>query len=180
MDPVVISEELNCGKQVITAHSRRVISTNEYFLAVDRTSKDNMWLTINSFYKKAIDSKYADKLTKELVIQYTGEYGADSGALRREFFEDALKEMNTRLFDGGDSCRVPKKDWTFELLFEICGMLIAHSILQSGPGFPCLSPAVYTYLISGNPVYCFPVKDEIPLDLTTHILISFINKVLYF
>ncbi len=85
--------------------------------------------------------------------------------------------MNTRLFDDEDVCRVPKKDWSFEMLFQICGMLVAHSILQSGPGFPCLSSSIYAYLVSGNPSYCFPTKSDIPLDLGTHSLISFINEV---
>ena len=39
-------------------------------------------------------------LSKQLVIQLTGECGADTGALCREFFEDCIKKMNTQLFSG--------------------------------------------------------------------------------
>ena len=150
------------------------MSTTEYTLTVDRTSPEGMWLTMLSFYKKAIvDSSLLNKL---LVIQFAGESGADTGALRKEFFEDCIKDINGRIFDG-DNCRVPKKDWNFETMFEIFGMLIAHSVLQSGPGFPCLSNSIYAYLASGNTSFCFPIKSDIPLDLSTHTLLSFITKV---
>ena len=56
-------------------------------------------------------------------------------------------------------------------------MLIAHSMMQGGPGFPCLSSAIYHYLVSGSPTYCFPVKEDIPLDISTHVLHTFIEKV---
>ena len=50
------------------------------------------------------------KLRRELVIEFDGEAGADSGALCREFCEDALKEANTRLIAGDSERRIPKKD----------------------------------------------------------------------
>ena len=70
-----------------------------------------------------------------------------------------------------------EKSWSLEFLFEILGMLVSHSLLQGGPGLRCLSPAVFSYLASGNSAYCFPVKEDIPLDISTHMLISFIEKV---
>ena len=48
------------------------------------------------------------------------------------------------------------------MLFEICGMLVAHSVLQSGPGLLCLSTSIYAYLVSGDSAYCFPTKSDIP------------------
>ncbi len=104
----------------------------------------------------------------------TGEIGADSGALRKEFFEDALKELNRRLFDGADNTRIPKKDYTLQVLFELAGMLVAHSVLKEGPGFPCVSGAVYDYMAKGE---CYPCKADIPLDLATTELHTFIEKV---
>lgn len=56
------------------------------------------------------------------------------------------------MFEGEDSHKVPKKDWSFEDVFELVGMLIAHSLLQDGPGLLCLSPSVYTYLVSAKPL----------------------------
>ena len=62
-----------------------------------------------------------------------------------------------------------------ELLYEVAGMLICHSILQEGPGLPCLSPATFDYI--SNSDNCCPVKDDIPLNIATHELITFIEKV---
>ena len=46
----------------------------------------------------------------------------------------------------------------FSGLLEIVGKIIAHSIAQSGPGFPYLSLPCYYYLATGNVVsalaYC--------------------------
>ena len=39
-----------------------------------------------------------------------------------------------------------RKDVGLGLLFEVAGMLLRHSIIQGGPGFPCLSPTVFDYL----------------------------------
>ena len=73
---------------------------------------------------------------------------------RKEFFEDALREMNNQLFEGEDERRVPKKDVGLELLFEVAGMLLGHSILQGGPAFPCLSASIFDYLSHGDVGNC--------------------------
>ena len=72
---------------------------------------------------------------------------------------------------------MPKKDVSLELLFEVAGMVVAHSILQEGPGIPCLSPAVFDYLTHGDVKHCYPTKDDIPLNISTHELITLIEEV---
>ncbi len=74
--------------------------------------------------------------------QVSSESGADSGALRREFFEDAIVQANLNLLEGEDDRRMFKKDWGMESVYEMMGLLIAHSILQNGPGLRCLNPVV--------------------------------------
>ena len=39
------------------------------------------------------------------------------------------------LFEGDNDRRVIKKDWGLEVLCEIFGIILAHSIIQGGPGF---------------------------------------------
>ena len=79
---------------------------------------------------------HPNKLKKQLVVSFseTGKIGADSGALHKEFFEDTLKEMNVRLFDGEECTHIPKKDYNLEVHFEMAGMLVVHSLLEEGPG----------------------------------------------
>ena len=61
---------------------------------IDRSTKDLLWMSGVSFYKKALSKP--DLLRQELMINFesTGEVAADSGALRKEFFEDILEEAN--------------------------------------------------------------------------------------
>ena len=147
----------------------------EYSLTVDRTSRESLWRSVVGLYKSAL--LRPKKLRKRLVVSFEGEAGADAGSLRKEFFEDSIKEANLRLFEGDDKNRVPKKEWSLEGIFEVAGMLVAHSLLQDGPGLPCLCPAIFQYLVSDNPSDCLPTKEDIPLNLSTHELITFIEKV---
>lgn len=99
-------------------HTHSVVDqVSEYALSVDCSSGDKLWLSAMAFYKGALVRK--EKLTKQLVMSFTetGELVADSGSLRNEFFEDALKETNQRLFDGEDDNCIPKKDYTLKVNF---------------------------------------------------------------
>ena len=99
-----------------------------------------------AFYKASVTKP--QKLKRPLVLSFvgTGEVGCDGGALRKEFFEDALREVNNRLFEGEDNRRIPRKDVSLEFYFEVAGMIFSHSVLQEGAGLLCLSPAIYDYL----------------------------------
>ena len=35
-------------------------------------------------------------------------------------------------------------------IFEVLGKVIAHSLIQGGPGFPYLSPVIYSYISTGD------------------------------
>ena len=60
--------------------------------------------------------KHSQSLTALSAI--SGEAGADAGALRREFFEDALNEADNRLFEGEVNNRVPKKDFGLQMDYK--------------------------------------------------------------
>ena len=90
------------------------------------------------------------------VLAFIGEAGADSGALRKEFFEDGLREVDSRLLEGPEDRRIVKKDCNLEMEFEIAGMLVAHSIIQGGPALPCLSESMFCYIFTGIAMECYP------------------------
>ena len=94
-----------------------------------------------------------------------------------------MKLINDNWFEGNSSCCVPKKDCNLERNFEICGMMIAHSILQGGPGFPCLCPPVFSYILYGDKdkaLQELPTRDDIPLNASTEGLWDFIQEVLIY
>ena len=35
-------------------------------------------------------------------------------------------------------------------IFETLGKMIGHSLLQQGPGFPYIAPAIYCYIATGD------------------------------
>ena len=36
-----------------------------------------------------------------------------------------------------------------EMVYEVLGTLVAHSVLQGGPGLPVLTPCAAQYLVGG-------------------------------
>jgi len=46
-----------------------------------------------------------------------------------------MKLISDNLFESNSSRCVPKKDCNLERNFELCGMMMAHLILQGGTGF---------------------------------------------
>ena len=71
----------------------------------------------------------------------------DAGALRQEFFQCV---MNNKLFEGELARHVSKQDSNIEKNFQSTGMMIGHSIIQGGPFYPCLCPAVSNLLFFGD------------------------------
>lgn len=123
---------------------------------------------------------HREELTKALSVEFVGEEGIDAGAIRLSFFELLLAEVNSHLFEGGDCRRIPKRDWGLATLFEIGGVMVAHSLLNGGPGLPCLLPAVYHYLCSPEielPPELHPSVDDIPQSLAYQDLVEFVGKV---
>lgn len=62
-----------------------------------------------------------------------------------------MKEIQLRLFEGPDESKVPLRDSSKAFLFKLAGVAISHSIIQKGPVFGALSPAVYYHLAGCDP-----------------------------
>ena len=140
------------------------VKTDDYSLTVDR---DEVWRGALIFYKKALT--YSDILRNNLTIAFKGEDGLDAGAIKAEFFELLLKEIQQRLFEGSEWSLLPVKDSSKGLLFQLAGIIVSHSIAQGGPSFSALCPAVYFYLADANPLYVLSQlrRQDIPLNAGT-------------
>ena len=135
------------------------IQDSEYILTVDR---EEVWSGALAFYKKALVD--TSKLWQDLTVCFSGEEGLDGGAIKIEFFELLLKEINLRLFEGQEIARLPVRDSSKALLLKLAGVAISHSIIQGGPAFSCLSLAVYAYLAKcdADIIATHIHKDDVP------------------
>lgn len=163
-------------EELLACVSKIVIRQGVY---VDLTlHRDRIWRTALGFYKQCM--KDPDQLRREVRIEFDGEEGIDAGALRNEFFELLLRQINDQLFEGRDNSRLPKKDSNLQRLFECAGVIIAHSVFQGGPAFPCLCAAAFNYIIyldKDKALQEIPTIDDIPQNAATSGLLTLISSV---
>ena len=72
--------------------------------------------------------------TCRIMVQYSGEAGIDSGAIAKEFLEDAVDDIAATLFK--DGVPVNSTHYVQNGDFRTCGELAAASLAQGGPP-PC-------------------------------------------
>ena len=157
--------------------SSSVIDDCDSWITVE---KGKVWPRALQFYKSA---KVKEKrLRGRLCVEYVDEDGVDAGALRGDFFEKLLTELDEKLFEGNKFSRLPKKDGGLEQLFEIGGMMVAHSIIQGGPALACINPAIHHYIMTDSveqSITAYPLQvGNIPLNAGTGDLISLIQQLI--
>lgn len=98
---------------------------------------------------------------KTLRVHFSGEQGIDSGALSREFLADAVSKIQADMFFQG----VPK-DSMLHLSnkdFEICGQIIATSLVQGGPAPHCLDLSAYNLMFKReNDLGILDINKDLP------------------
>ena len=122
------------------------VKGSDFTLAVRR---DELWMGALRFYKMAINE--TAKLWQPLAIIFQEEEVLDAGGLKTQFFELLLKEILKRLFEDRDESKVPLRDSSKAFLLKLAGVAILRSIIQKGPVFGALSPAVYYHLAGCDP-----------------------------
>ena len=70
-----------------------------------KTNRRVLWNKAMVFYKRGITT--SPELLKKDLVEFSGKEGADAGALKFEFFEKMLQEMNDHWFEGCDCRRIP-------------------------------------------------------------------------
>ena len=95
--------------------------------------------------------------TIPVFLLLKGQPAIDSGGAVRQVFGDLFYAMANNegikiVFNGDKNNKVPafSNELVVNGLFEVLGKMIAHSLIQSGPGFPYLSPTIYWYLATGD------------------------------
>ena len=78
-------------------------------------------------------------------VYYNNQPGIDTGGIRQQFFTDVLQGLILchYIFVGPLKRLRPDNSPQVLTLIKILGTIIAHSLLQEGPGFPFHAPYVY-------------------------------------
>ena len=116
-----------------------------------------------------------------LRISFKGQPAIDTGGLTRQFFSDVLKSFACQdvfqLFTGPPNRLRPAYSPQVLPLMKLLGLVLGHSLLHEGPGFPFFAPFVYWYLVTGSEERSLPyVQIEEDLSCTTGIVV---NQVCY-
>lgn len=89
--------------------------------------------------------------TKRLRIVYTGQSAVDTGGVITQFYTQLLSAVSKQFFQGIKYCTpIYSSDAVAAGVMKLVGVMIVHSILQGGPGFPIFSPTVFNYLCKGD------------------------------
>ena len=109
-----------------------------------KVDQDDLVMDVYSFYK----SPDFDP-TIPVFVLLKGQPAIDSGNVLRQAFSDVFYAMANNegiknVFNGDKNSKVPafSNELVVNGLFEVLGKMIAHSLIQSGPGFPYLSPTI--------------------------------------
>eukprot|EP00112_Aurelia_sp_Birch-Aquarium-sp1_P011558 Seg2427.11 transcript_id=Seg2427.11/GoldUCD/mRNA.D3Y31 product="hypothetical protein" protein_id=Seg2427.11/GoldUCD/D3Y31 len=93
----------------------------------------------------------------QIKMQIRGEPAVDTGGVLRQSFSDvfgeiAEEERYLRLFRGQHARLTPiySSEHVITGIFEVLGKMIAHSLVQDGPGFPYLAPGIFWYIVTGD------------------------------
>lgn len=141
------------------------------------TNRSCIWNKAHCWYKAA--QVNPSRLKMNLMVESAWEAGLDAGALHNEFFTSLLQHINAEFFEGREERWIPKHEWEMERWFEMVGTMIAHSVLLGGPGFPCIHPAMFEWMVdpSKELVEDLPTVEDIPLNAANMDLIDLISKV---
>ena len=150
---------------LLVSHSQQIMDLGDEYLI--RTNRSCIWNEARVFYKRAITTS-PEMLRKPLMIEFSGEEGTDAGALLFEFFQAVLRKVDEECFEGSERRRMPRCHWGSAVELEMAGAMIAHSMLQGGPGLPCLHPVVFHSMVSEDlhltslEASELPTTDDIP------------------
>lgn len=87
------------------------------------------------------------------------------------------------MVEGQNERLVTKIEWGFEEKYKMVGAMIAHSVLQGGPGFSCLYLAIYARVTGKSydeiEFEDLPNVEDIPKHAGDVDLLEFVDKVTY-
>lgn len=183
IDTLVSQQEKNKPltlSALLTRHASENMQVNNE--QVLKTNRHVLWNKAKVYYKRAIASP--DILKCPLMIEFSGEEGADAGALLFEFCQEVVRQVNEEYFEGEEGRRIPRNHWGSSTELEMAGAMVAHSLLQGGPALPCLHPAIFYSMVYGDNTNLpsleaehLPTAKDITRNAATIDIVDMIDKV---
>ena len=146
-----------------------------------KVDREDLILDLFQYYK---DPDFNPEL--QIKIQFRRELAIDNGGLLRQAYENAFLALakgdaGLKMFQGPYERLVPiyRSDNVLNGVFEVLGKMVAHSMIQGGPGFPYLSPVVYWYVATGDlqqgiaRASVLDISDGILEDYVTRVSVTF-------
>jgi len=142
-----------------------------------KVDREDLVLDLFHYYK---DSDFNPEF--QIKVQFRGEPAIDTGGVLRQAYEDAFLalakgEAGLKMFQGPFERVVPiyRSDNVLNGVFEVLGKMVAHSMIQGGPGFPYLSPVIYWYIGTGDLQQ--GIARASVIDISNGILNSYVTRV---
>lgn len=94
---------------------------------------------------------------KRIRVCSKDQVAPDTGCVLRQFYNDVFVVLSQngdhlKLFEGEAKRQIPlfRSEQVVCGIFEIVSKMIAHSLVQGGPGFPYLATVMYSYISTGD------------------------------
>ncbi|XP_068734773.1 uncharacterized protein [Montipora capricornis] len=147
--PVIAVEDNPTSASDILAELRKQMQYPPQKVNVDR---EDLLADALCYYKNPdFDPK------KRIRVCSKDQVALDTGGVLRQFYSDVFVALSQngdhmKLFEGEAKRRLPlfRSEHVVSGIFEILGKMVAHSLVQGGPGFPYLAPVVYSYISTGD------------------------------
>ena len=116
-------------------------------------------------------------------VSLKGQPAVDTGGVTRQFFNDVLrsfvKQDSFQLFVGHPERLRPAYSPQVLPLMKILGLIIGHSVIHEGPGFPFFAPFVFWYLASGSEQTALPYVSVNDLSNSAVQIVNQVNLYIY-
>ena len=115
-----------------------------------------------------------------LRIAYQGQAAIDGGGVLRQFYTDLFQGIIEGklmlLFEGENNRKLPsyQPQAVMSGMIEMVGKMISHSLVQGGPGFPCLALPCFYYLVTGDVMCAFAYCDvwDVPDPCSRNVILQ--------
>lgn len=89
------------------------------------------------------------------MVTFEGEAGIDGGGLGKEFgtlLREKMFSPEANIFEGTHGRKLPiySVEGIYSRMFQLVGKMMSYLIIHLDIHFPCFSPPVYEYIVSGS------------------------------